>query len=460
MNKQTKFSRSVIFILAHISLGVIFLTYPEFTKYYVLLFTVYGVFSIISKRNTGYNAAHFFAAYMIGLEILMRMTRSTIVWEYGKLAIVIFFFTAFLVEKLKRETPVPAVLYLICLFPSLLFIFDADLSSTKYSSNFELFTYNLSGPIALTFSVIYFYKRKMSFNEFREISYWMILPLITLLVYIILKARSSGAIEYNFSANFQASGGFGPNQVSTVLGLGILILGFAFVFNYKLTYSRYFDIALLIIFFYRGLLTFSRGGVITPIISIVLMLLLMSTYFPRRFFNPRILGIVIIGVIIGYFVFATVNTKTGGFLEERYQGNTQDTEYTGQKKIWSGRDRLFFADIQVFLENPVMGAGLGLAQIRRAELAGFSATSHSELSRLLSEHGLFGIFALSMLILLPWREFRRSKSYYNKAIIVGCVSFAFLSMSHSGMRTVCPSFIYGLALVNIITPTKKQKTGW
>jgi hypothetical protein len=457
MNDPGMSRKRILLILAHVGLGFVLFAIPQITKYCILIFTSYGLIKIISKKNQGYNTAHLYAAYIIGFEILLRMTKSVIIYEYGKLAIVILFFIGIIVEKLKRETPSVILIYIACLCPAILLTIHASLEGTNFKSGFELLTYNLSGPIALTVSVFYFYKRKMSLSEFREISYWMILPLFTMLIYIVLKARSYTEIVFDYSANTFESGGFGPNQVSTILGLGIFLIGFSFVFSYKLTFSRYLDLIMVIIFFYRGLLTFSRGGIISPIISIVLMLLIISTYFPKRIFNGRMLGIVIISGIVGFYSFVRANEKSGGFLEERYQGNTLGTKYTGQKVLWDGRDKLLSGDLIVFLENPILGVGPGLAQIRRSQITGFSAASHTEFSRMLSEHGIFGIFALCILIWLPIKEFKRLKSYYNKAILVGCTSFAFLSMSHSGMRTACPSFIFGLAFINIVSPFKRKK---
>lgn len=457
MTRVKSNSKDVLLILGHIGLGALLFSIPPLSKYFGYFFTIFGVYKIVNSKNTGIYSAHFFAAYSIGVEMMMRMARSTIVWEYGKLAIVIFCFTGLVVERLRKDKPTPIIIYLLCLLPSIVFIYDADLSKMYYSSKFELFTYNLSGPIALAFSAIYFYRRKMTINEFKRISYWLLMPLITVLVFIMFKEFSYGTIEFNYSANAYASGGFGPNQVATILGLGMLIIGFSFIFNYQIFFSKYFDVFLFILLFYRCLLTFSRGGLITPLISIILMLLFISLYYPKRFFNLRTMGVLIVGVIIGIFFLIKVNEKTGGFLEERYQGNTQDTKYTGKKILLNGRDRLFLADLQIFTEHPIVGTGLGLAQIRRAELAGFSATSHSELTRMISEHGLYGVFALLMIIYLPWKEFRLTRNYYNRALLIGCISFAFISISHSGMRTCSPSFIYGLAFVNIISTTVRKQ---
>jgi hypothetical protein len=63
------------------------------------------------------------------------------------------------------------------------------------------------------------------------------------------------------ASNYETSGGFGPNQVATFLGLGMFIF-----------FSNYFGVSFqdlttnLVIaanITYRGMVTFSRGGMIT-----------------------------------------------------------------------------------------------------------------------------------------------------------------------------------------------------
>jgi O-antigen ligase len=47
----------------------------------------------------------------------------------------------------------------------------------------------------------------------------------------------------------------------------------------------------------------------------------------------------------------------------------------------------------MFLDNPIVGVGVG-GQEERIEATGDVVASHSEVSRLLAEHGMLGVFLL------------------------------------------------------------------
>jgi len=49
------------------------------------------------------------------------------------------------------------------------------------------------------------------------------LPIVTTMVYLTLYTPNLREVLTGTSSNFKTSGGFGPNQVSTILGLGMFI---------------------------------------------------------------------------------------------------------------------------------------------------------------------------------------------------------------------------------------------
>ena len=62
---------------------------------------------------------------------------------------------------------------------------------------------------------------------------------------------------------------FGPNQVSTVLGVSLIIIGLARIFNLKIFKNSILDYLFLSVSIGVALLTFARGGVIAPVIAMV-----------------------------------------------------------------------------------------------------------------------------------------------------------------------------------------------
>ena len=88
-------------------------------------------------------------------------------------------------------------------------------------------------------------------------------------VYLVLYTPDLQEVITGTGSNFAASGGFGPNQVATVLGIGIFVLAVRFFISKELFYHKLFDLALLGLLGFRALVTFSRGGVLTAIIMIL-----------------------------------------------------------------------------------------------------------------------------------------------------------------------------------------------
>ena len=70
--------------------------------------------------------------------------------------------------------------------------------------------------------------------------------------------------------------------------------------------------------------------------------------------------------------------------------------------------------------------------------------AHTEFSRMLAEHGLLGLFSLSLLIGIPIYYFISNESPKSKLIKIVFGTLALLTMLHSAMRIAMPCFAYGL----------------
>ena len=94
---------------------------------------------------------------------------------------------------------------------------------------------------------------------------------------------------------------------------------------------------------------------------------------------------------------------------------------------------------------------MGKTKEYREEKLDILAASHNEISRLLSEHGVFGLLALFILVLTPL--FFRIGNRHNY-LFYSFYGFWFLTINHSSMRVAAPAFIYALALLNVIDEKK------
>ncbi|MEZ4692121.1 MAG: O-antigen ligase family protein [Ignavibacteria bacterium] len=202
-------------------------------------------------------------------------------------------------------------------------------------------------------------------------------------------------------------------------------------------------------FLIRGLATFSRGGMLSPIVAIVLCIVIMTLTDSN--FKVRIGKVVYAFLIIGAISligFNYVNDASEGLLEMRFRGESM---YNKEKSnLFSGRLEIFDADIEIFKDNVLTGVGPGMSAQVRSETQGIEAAAHIEYSRMLAEHGLFGILAMAIMIFFPVKYFFEQKSIDNKILLIMCLGFVFMTLGHAAMRTAAPGFVYGMAFLNII----------
>ncbi|MCE7962958.1 MAG: hypothetical protein DYH05_10740 [Acidobacteria bacterium ACB1] len=144
-------------------------------------------------------------------------------------------------------------------------------------------------------------------------------------------------------------------------------------------------------------------------------------------------------------VFPYLNDFTGGGLQARFE----DTQTTHRAEIVE-------SDVDIFLEHPIFGVGVGSAYSERQEFLGFKAASHTEFSRLISEHGMFGLIAIFCLIAIVVTRFRRSRSRLGRAFVVGAAAWAALFMLNTGMRLAAPAAVFGMISITIATPRRRR----
>lgn len=430
-------------LIFSILLGLTMLFNRNLSEVYSGLIVIYGLYKIFATKNRD-GSAHIFAAYSMGIEVLFRMNSGGLGYEWGKYAAVLLLMAGFLVEKMKKETPVIYLMFLALLIPSI-FVIDYP----TFDRSRQMVSFNLSGPITLAVSTIYFYRRKMTPPQLRKLLLSMLYPIAAMSVFIYFRAGDLETVEFTTESNFQASGGFGPNQVSTIFGLGILIIAIAHFQSIRLFKLKFVNIILLFAFLIRGLATFSRGGMLAPLLAIFLCIIIM-TFLDANFktkLNKVVFAFMFV-FIIGILGFNYVNDVSEGLLEMRFKGESM---YNKEKSnIFSGRDEIFAEDIEIFENNVLVGVGPGMSMEKRAEISGVETAAHIEYSRLLAEHGVFGIIAILIIVIFPVKYFIKTKSVDNRIMLILCITFVFFTMGHAAMRTAAPGFIYGMAFINII----------
>ena len=412
---------------------------------YFLAIIPYFLSRIIkNKENNRVKEVLIAAAYVAGIEVFFRMTKAYFLYETGKYLVIFFIVIGLFYDSFKRKA-YPYVLFLILLIPGVLVSFQ----EISYDESFrKAVLFNLSGPLALSFVAIYTYGKSLTYKDFLSVLNAIVYPLIAMTVYIVLYNPDLRDIITNTAANSAASGGYGPNQVATVLGLGIFILFSRLLIPYTNKLAHFLMMFILAGMTYRGILTFSRGGILTAFIMCVVFLII---YFSFTNLKSKVSSIFKLAAVLGVIAFIWMLTliQTGGLIENRY--TNKDALGREKEDITTGRVDLLNTEIDAFKTHPFLGVGVGKVKGYFIQELGIELPTHNEVSRMLSEHGLFGIFALLILILVPIVNNPLGiKNIYFYPFLL----FWFLTISHSAMRIVAPAFIYGLGLINI---TREKK---
>ncbi len=414
---------------------------------YMLLVLGYWIFRILTKANK-HKEILMAAAYITGAEVFFRMTGAYIFYETAKYAVILFsFFGLFFFGF--RNNAVTYVIYILILFPGVL----VSLENIGYDVNFrKAVLFNLSGPLTLGAISLYCFGRSLKLKDFLEVLDMLVLPLITITVYVFIYTPDLREVVTGTASNAALSGGFGPNQVSTVLGLGAFILYSRFFIPYKNKLVHLVMMFFMVLMAYRALVTFSRGGVIVAGIMMVAFSIVLYFSTGRRT-KVKISFKVFTLVFIGVAVWSLALLQTGGMIGNRYEN--KDALGREKEDITTGRTDLFKTQFEIFEKNAFFGIGVGNVKFEFEDKLGKAVASHNEVSRMLSEHGFFGIIALLILIFAPLlsKLSGRSNIYFYSFMI-----FWVLTILHSSMRIAAPAFIYGLALLNITYENKKKPT--
>jgi len=434
-----------ILIAAHLIMALMVVVSPLFAKLFFYAITGYFIIRIFSNADRGQEAL-LAACYLTCWEVFLRMTDALFFYEMIKYLVLIFMAMGIFYKGFSIKS-IPYVIYLLLLIPSIVI---ASQVIPLGESLKKAVAFNLSGPVTLGVVAIYCYQRRVTEKRLEDILKLSVGPIVMMTLYLFLVTPDIRDVVTGTGSNYAASGGYGPNQVATALGLGMFICFVRFL-KMKGFWINVIDIVLLLAMTYRAWVTFSRGGVITAGIMIVatigtIFFLKRSTF--RIAMLPK-LGVLVLGLMMAWGFTSLV---TNGLIDKRYAN--QDAAGRIKEDLSTGREELISIELEAFAENPLTGIGAGQVKYYRAKKEGILAASHNETSRLLSEHGAIGVLSLLVLIFTPliYRLSHRRNIYFYAFLI-----FWFATINHSAMRIAAPSFFYGLALINVV-PNRKPKT--
>ena len=431
------FKFPLVLVLLHLPLGFFLYYGSTFALLHPLGVFLLGMRAAFSTEEKLERSAQF-AAYIIGAEVLWRMAEVPIFWEFGKYGAAAILITALARRKLWKVPPF-ATFYFVLLIPaSLIPVIQYSLEQSKGTISSIM-----SGPFLLMISCWFFSHLKLNHLQIRKLLLAMIIPLMSVALSTLFFTVTAEDIQFTGESNFATSGGFGPNQVSSMLGLGaFLCIACFLLFKNTVNYAVYFG-ALAILFTAQSVLTFSRGGMYNAIGAVLLIVVFKMGNLKDGI--RRLLPLLVISVVFMLVVFPFLNDFTGGALQERFE----DTDPTKRGDIVE-------ADMKIFASSPVLGVGVGNAYAERAKYMDGKAMSHTEFTRVISEHGSFGLLALVALGLIILANFRKQSSSFGRAFVAGAAGWSILFMLNAGMRLGGPSLVLGMIYLTVMNFRAKK----
>lgn len=433
--------------------GALSVYVPVFVSVVWLLVILYAVYGLLVNDSKW---IWYGIVASPALEVWGRMSRAAFVpHELGKYYLLFAIFLL-LIQHAKRQSARPLYhaggIMLLILLPSII----VGLSSFDW----EAWVLNVFGIIEMTLLLIFASRERWEINKFCRVLQFGLMPIIPVLVYLIIKTPDFDKINFSLSSNFKTSGGFGSNQVSTILGMGMVFTMLLLLLKRPFFNIRWLNYILVIALLFRGFLTFSRGGMMAAAIGVVITFLPVALSSLRAFFRFAFVLFIFGGLSAA--IFLKVNELTKNQLLLRYKGETIGT-LAGDKKrtlntITSGRVNIATADWEIFKGNVVFGAGPGMSKDLRPRYGVRAIASHTEYTRLLSEHGMGGAIVICILLLFPFWWVHKQKRLFWRAVSSALFAFALLTALHSAMRTNTTIVCYVLAAIPVFYRYKKTTT--
>lgn len=417
-------------VVAHMFLGLLMFQVELVATVHALATLVVGLWWAVNGRQ---ERVMYIGAYIVGAEVLWRMTQAQVFWEYGKYALSLLFILT-LVRRRRIKIPLLPVFYFVLLLPSIWL--TTEYLEPGIARGF--ISFNLSGPLALLVCAWFFYYAQCTIHQLSKMLIVLISPVCGIAAITIFSTYASSDIVFSSVSNMVTSGSFGPNQVSAMLGLGSVLLFFYLLFNREASKMlRGGIIGLLLLFVFQSALTFSRGGVAMAFGSCV-----MAAVFLFRDRRSRVI-IIVIAILLylfsQYIMLPFLDDFTSGAFTQRYT----DTSTTG-------RDEIALTDLKLWQEHPILGVGPGRSTVFRELIYGFSISTHTEFTRLAADHGILGITALILLFLMSWRNFRKAMSVKGRAFFVALLCWTFLFMLVNAFRLAAPAFTFGFTFATLL----------
>jgi hypothetical protein len=301
-------------------------------------------------------------------------------------------------------------------------------------------SFNLSGPLCLFASAWYTSQLRLGRRDLHRMIACLVAPLLSIALITALATSAATDLTFTDESSRATSAGFGPNQVSLVLGLGALLSWLVTIDPETRPMERWTALVLVPFFGIQSALTFSRGGLYSISIALIPAVLLSLRSRASRKWLIVVTGT--LAILTALLFVPRLNEFTGGQFTARFT----DTNPTH-------RDAIAREDLRLWAEHPIMGLGPGGALFERR---GESTIAHTEYTRLLSEHGVFGMVALMALVALAVSVALKREPSDARALRLAFLLWSLVSMLHAGMRVAAIGLVFGWGCARALSMTRSH----
>lgn len=259
-----------------------------------------------------------------------------------------------------------------CLIP-LSYITDSSSFSAHY-------------PIVIVTFVAYMIGHRKHGYNFKNIKTLQMIVISFVIILTLQVVLTFQTIEYEYFNLSYKSKMFIPIAGSNVIASYIAPALCMFIVSFKTT-KRYLKPAILLLLIVGLVLTKSRGGIVTLLLTYLIYRLLLQNRFK---------GSYAILIILGFFVFLKILLSIPE-VELFFMGFTADDNMVDARGLSSGRLTIFQHELERFINHPVFGNGMVFNN--ETSLHG----SHNLVIELLVQSGVVG----TLLYIIPiWKVLR------------------------------------------------------
>jgi O-antigen ligase len=408
----------------HAALGMAIYSVPEIAGFHAVIVFGVGLHAVARKTPVTVTCV---AAYIAGTEVLWRMVEAPLFYEIGKYSVCVLFALALLrMGSRARWRLLPLVYFLILLPSALLVLENARLGTHDVR---KLLSFNFSGPLALCMSVWFLSQLKLTDSDLRRILLAFIAPSIAVASATLLATYSAQDLVFTSESNLATSGGFGPNQVAQTLGIAAMLSFLSAIDRTIPLRVRAVYAAAVVLLAMQSAMTFSRGGLYTAALALIAGApFFLSARRMRQGFVAMCAFAIAAAAVV---VIPHLQTFTSGALRARFS----DTDPTS-------RIALIRDDLRLWAQHPVLGVGPGAAKEHRETVRG---SAHTEYTRNLAEHGVFGLISLLALAAMFVQALLAPGDRATRGLRVALLAASALSMTTAAMRIAAYPFMFGLA---------------